>query len=65
MSVDEDFSQLLELDFDLNVEKLFNMSLNFEHLKESLTYLFTAFKKQHAALRHLVNQKIRQAIHWY
>lgn len=54
MSVEEDFADLLKIDFDLDVEKLFAMSLNFEHLKQSLTFLFDAFKKQHAAVKKLL-----------
>lgn len=55
MSAEEDYADVLELEFDLDVKKLFSMTLDFEHLKGALSFLFDAFKKQHAALKRLVH----------
>ena len=41
----ESISQLLEIDFELDVSKLFSMSFDFEHLKEALKFLFNTCKQ--------------------
>ncbi len=34
------------------------MSLNFEHLKDTLTFLFSLFKKHHNSLKRLVTDNL-------